>query len=290
MNEFKIDVVIVTNERYPQLLKCVKYLCANSLKPKNIVIIDSSNNFNKVVKKIFLLIENNAIQLKYLKVPHKGVGYSRNVGLLNVKSPYFAFIDDDEYAPEFWLQRIRGIFNSHKEVHVLAGPKIPNDKNNYWHKVWEALLKKEFSYKGRVDVIPSGNSVYLTSFIKKNKIKFDERFKQCSEDQAFSYDLRKRKANIYFHKDLWVEHDVRKSLIPFIRQWFFYGVNKHLFHKLYFGSGTISEFIKIPITIRNLGKTFPYRVDNMEFNIIPGIILLNLTFLVGFMYSFLGLK
>lgn len=289
-SKFNIDVVIVTRERYPHLIKCVKHICLNSLKPASLIIVDSSSNYDKDTHDIIdALCKRAKIHLIYLKVPHKGVGYSRNVGLQNVDSPYFTFIDDDEYVPKFWLKRIAGVFSSRKNLHVLAGPKIPRDKNNYWHLIWRELSKNEFSYQGRVDSIPSGNSSYKTSFIKNHNLSFDERFKHCSEDQAFSYELRKKEANIYFDKIIWVKHDLRRSLIPFIKQWFYYGVNKHLYQKLYLGSGSISEASKIGRSLRNLKKTFPYLGNWRNIYFLPGVAILNTAFLVGFLYSFLGL-
>lgn len=287
MDKFKIDVIIVTKDRCLQLLECVKHVCANSLKPKNLIIIDSSSNFDEDSNnEILTLSKMKDIKLKYYNISHKGVGFSRNVGLQKVKSPYFSFIDDDEYAPKHWLKNISKIFKSQKNIHVLAGPKIPKDNNNYWHQIWEALLKNEFSYVGKTDTIPSGNSSYLTSFVKRHDLKFDQRFKVCSEDQAFSYELRKNNANMFFHKSVWVKHDCRRNLTPFIKQWFHYGENKHLYHQLYLGSGSIFEPSKICVTYRNFRKTFPYKANLERTRILPGVVLLNTVFLIGFSYSF----
>src|SRR3989344_4715428 len=108
--KFNIDLVIVTRERYPQLINCINHILSNSIKPKRIIIVDSSSNYNKKIKdEIVNLGEKAGIILNYLKVPHQGVGCSRNIGLLNVESSYFAFVDDDEYVPKLWLRRVSGI-------------------------------------------------------------------------------------------------------------------------------------------------------------------------------------
>lgn len=288
-DKFDLDVVIVTRERYLQLIKCVKHICASSLKPKNLIIIDSSDSYsNQIIKEISVLFKKDGIKLKYYKIHHRGVGYSRNFGLLKVKSPYFAFVDDDEFVPKFWLERIFKLISLKKDIHVLAGPKIPDDNRNYWHRVWKSLLADEFNYKGFIDTVPSGNSVYLTSFVRRHNLKFDVRFEQCSEDQAFSYELRKINAKMFFHKSVWIKHNCRRNLTPFMKQWFYYGLNKHLYHKLYLGSGNISELHKAGITLVNLKKTFPYWGKLYNADIYPGLVMLNTAFLVGFLYSFLG--
>jgi|SRR3989304_557632 len=290
MDNIGVDIIIVTKNRYRELLRCVKHICVNSLKPINLIIIDSSKNLNKQVKnELYVLSKESGIELKYAEIPHKGVGYSRNLGLQKVESSHFAFIDDDEYMPKFWMDRVSRLFGSKKDVQVFAGPKIPLLKNNYWHRVTRSLIEYEFNYVGSVETIPSGNSIYLTSFVKKHKVNFDERFKQCSEDQAFSYELRKHKANILFHKSIWVKHDLRRSLIPFARQWFYYGVNKCLYQRLYLGSGSLFQPSKFFISLRNFKKTFPYVGSFRNVDILPGIIFLNVVFLIGYLYSFTGL-
>jgi len=287
---FKIDVVIVTRNRYSQLLESVGALCAGVLKPTTLIIVDASELTNKkVVDAIGDLCEKKGIRISYYKIAQKGVGYSRNVGLGAVKLPYFAFIDDDEYVPKNWLKNVTELFKKYPDIQVLAGPKIPTDRKNYWHRVWRALLEKEFGYIGPIDTLPSGNSIYLTSYIKKHSLKFDQRFKQCSEDQAFSYELRKLKTNIFFHKILWVKHDSRRDLIPFAKQWFYYGVNKYLYHRLYLGSGSLFQPSKFFMSLRNFKKTFPYIGSLPSIDILPGIIFLNIMFLVGYLYSFTGL-
>jgi glycosyltransferase involved in cell wall biosynthesis len=291
MKKFNIDVIIVTRNRYPQLVKCVGSLFAGSLRPANLIIVDGSDRLDKKIKvKIAALSRKSGIGLIYLKIPHRGVAYSRNQGMSLVRSSYFAFIDDDEYAPRRWLKNVSKLLTDKKNIDVLAGPKIPSDSKNYWHRLWRSLLEREFDYIGRVDTIPSGNSIYSTSFVKKHNLKFNETFKQCSEDQAFSWELRKIKANIFFHKDLWVRHDCRKTPEAFIRQWFYYGLNKFIYQKKYLGSGGISEPTRWTTTFINFRKTFPYSLSLSSLDILPGAVLLHFVFLAGFLYSFLNLN
>ena len=286
VNNFDIDVIIVTKNRDKQLLLCIEHLCTNTINPKNLIVIDSSESVRlKTQKRIASICKHKNIFLNYCKVNPIGVGFSRNVGLGKIKSPHFAFLDDDEIAPRDWIYKISKIFKSKKDIHVLAGPKIPLLKNNYWHRVMRTLIEKEFQFVGSVETIPSGNSIYLTSFITKHKLNFDERFKQCSEDQAFSLELKKRDANIYFHREVWVKHDTRRELIPFIRQWFYYGINKYLFQMLYLGGGRIFERSKFDKNLHNFKKTFPYFGKLGNISIWPGLVILNLAFLFGYLYA-----
>jgi hypothetical protein len=87
-----------------------------------------------------------------------------------------------------------------------------------------------------------------------------------------------------------VRHDCRKTPEAFIKQWFYYGLNKFIYQQKYLGSGSISEPTKWAATCKNFRETFPYRLNLNNLDILPGAILLHVVFLVGFLYSFLKLN
>jgi GT2 family glycosyltransferase len=288
MKTSEIDVIIVTRNRYKNLLKCVKSVCLNSIKPKVLLIIDSSDvNSGRAIQIIKSLCSSNGLKLSYNKINHMGIGYSRNIGIRNVYSKYFAFLDDDEYPPKNWLKNISEIFKNDNKLIVLAGPKIPLDKHNYWHNVWRNLMEYEFNYIGFVESFPSGNSIYKTDITKNLKLKYDERFKQCSEDQAFALELKRKNIKIYFHKKIRVKHDLRRNIQSFAKQWFYYGTNKFLFHKIYMGSGNMFQIEKLSRSIYNLSKTFPYLPKTLRIKFIPGIFLANFAFILGYIIAFI---
>lgn len=274
MNNFKIDIIVITRDRYNQLFDCIKHISNNSVKPVRVIIVDASSNFNsKAITAIHNLLNSKGINLIYLTIKQRGIGYSRNIGLKHIVSKYFAFIDDDEYLPISWIETVARIFWTNKKLHVLCGPKIPRNLHNYWNRVWTSLSSNEFDYKGVAKSIPAGNSVYLTSFIRKNELKFNYKLKFASEDLAFSKLLLRKKAIMYFDKDIWVHHDCRTTLFSFVKQWFFYGVGKNIYHKLYFKNKTL---------LRNMRSTYPYTGGWKQINTLPGLILLNIVFLFGY--------
>lgn len=282
-----IDVIIVTKQRYVQLRECVRCICANTVKPKRILIIDNSPAFDAAAKRtIEHICKNGRIPLLYKQIPNKGVGNARNAGLRAVRDEYFAFIDDDECVNTAWIHTLYTFFKNHPSLDVVTGPKIPKYTKNYWNQIWNALTNHEYRFEGEVDFVASGNSAYRTRFIQEHRLTYDERFLQCSEDRAFSYLLVKNNAKILFTPELTILHDTRTSLRSFARQWFYYGESMHQYHAWYLGSADVHSLRKLPQTVRNLHTTFPVAVFSRPVSLWPGFILLNASFLTGFLYSF----
>lgn len=287
-DRYEIDVIIVTKNRYKEMYKAFRSVCRNSLKPINIFVIDGSEPFNEKTKlKVSRLAHKARVNLVYIRDPRKGIGYSRGEGLLMAKSPYFVYLDDDEIAPSFWLKNIVSAFKNKKGLDVVCGPKIPRHKSNYWNKVWTSMLEEEFYYQGKaVGVITPDNSAYRTSFIRKREINYDPRLKYTCDDRAFSVLLAKNHANMYFDKNVWVKHDYRTSLGGFIKQWFYYGAGKFIYHKLYFGGGYLWNADRWRKTAQNFKSTFPYKGSLKNIEVLPGLILLNVAYLMGYLYAF----
>ncbi len=290
MKAYGIDVVIVTRNRYPQIIKCVQKICLNTRKPKRIIIIDSSiSSIRDLYKDIVSQIcKSSGIKILTVIIPHKGIAYARNYGLEQIKSKYFVFLDDDEYAPKNWLKNISDLININQDVDILHGPLIPGDLKNYWNRVWGLLLRENSQLEGKVQFLNVGNSVYRTKFVKENKLKFDERFTHASEDKAMFNELEKVGAKMYFSNRIWVKHDYRKTFTSFIMQWFHYGESMHKYNMWYKHNGDITNLGKIPITISGLLEIFPFQ-PGYNISILPGILILNLSFLTGFIVSFLRL-
>ena len=287
---FDIDIVVVTKDRYRQLFKCINNLTNGSIVPSRIIVIDGSL-FPKTGIELSLgkICKSKKVVLTFCFSQKRGTGIQRNIGMSLVTSRFFAFIDDDEYVPRFWLERVKDLLREKKNFSVFAGPKIPIDKSNYWHRVWRTLVENELNYRGFVDTIPSGNSIYSFGFIKKNNLKFDTRFKRCSEDQAFSLLLRNLKVKIFFDKNIWVRHDIRRDTKSFILQWYFYGVNKFRYHHLYLESGYWFELNKYGKSLMNFQSTFPYLPKKLDLLSVFGILLLNCVFLFGYSLAFFSL-
>lgn len=286
-----LEVIIVTQQRYSQLLECVSCICNNTQKPARLTIVDSSSNRDqKTLASISRLCRLHSIQLTLITIQDLGIAHSRNIGIKSVSSTYFAFVDDDEYVSENWCRVVCNFFRTNRKYQVLCGPKIPKNSNNYWNQTWASVIESTFSYSGLADFVPSGNSCYRTSFVREHQLLYDERFKRSGEDQAFYFNLMNLGASCYFSHDLSVRHDCRPSLVPFIKQWFSYGKSIHCFYHLYLSKGETGKKFSSNSMIKFLLSFYPFRGNRLSIKLLPGLSILNLAFLLGLFFSYFTRK
>lgn len=231
-----IDVCIVTHNRDQSLFRCVSHILTDTYIPNSLIIIHSQPEDKCINKqKIATLCKRFGVSLHYYHVPHKGISYSRNQSLKYVKSPFFGFIDDDEYPSKDWLKTAHRILINDKTLSAVTGPKFSSNPSNYWNRIWIEIYLNSYTFVGLTDFATSSNTFYRTVFIRKNKIQFDEDFKDSSEDRVFSFLIKKRKGKMLIHKNLTDFHDFRDSAKGFLKQWFGYGETTVLYEKKYFG-------------------------------------------------------
>ena len=112
-----VSVLICTRNRPEHLQRCVASLIKQSVKPKEIIIVDDAssekidpvrvlnNSFSLVCNKSKLRLEN--IRIKCIRNKRKqGVVKSRNLGISAAEGSIIAFLDDDGYAHRDWIKRL----------------------------------------------------------------------------------------------------------------------------------------------------------------------------------------
>lgn len=274
-----IDIAIVTHSRDEQLLRCISHILGNSRLPRQIIIIHSQPaRYCTTKPQIMRLCRQVGVQIRYIHASHRGISYSRNIAVRHVTSPLFGFIDDDEYPPADWLERVHGIFTAAPSVQVVSGPKIPSDLSNYWNRIWYELYRRSLGDVAETDFVTSSNSFFRTGFIRKYGIGFDEEFRTSSEDLVFSHRLINHGATMMYYGTVVDYHDFRTTLSGFVRQWYGYGRTMALFEKKYMGlSGSASWH-----RVRHISRGCRLLRES-GFSIWPGLILLDLSLWAGYL-------
>ena len=99
-----ISVIIPSNHDHFQLLKIVNAVCRQTVRPNEIVIVDSSRQHGECPKEIMALCEVNCIELIYehrvLALP----GDARNIGLKLANAELFALVDVQTIPRPHWLE------------------------------------------------------------------------------------------------------------------------------------------------------------------------------------------
>jgi|GEM_PF-4123452 len=191
-NQFQLDVIILTKNRYQQLLRVATCLLLNSVPPKTLIVIDSSNekDFLQTLHVIGQIAKQQKVVFLYKRVREKNIATARNIGVELSHSQYVAFLDDDEVPPLDWVAVVRETFLEDKRRFVITGVKIPSYPNNYWSQVWEGMNRKYYEMNGKTSFAPGGNTAFKREAVHKLGKLFDERFFFSGEDWSFSLKLK----------------------------------------------------------------------------------------------------
>lgn len=108
-----ISVVIPTRNRYALLNSCLDKILNNSVKPEQIIIIDSSDtNLRKSYSHLSTTIEHEFTEVKSAAI-------QRNIGIdrVNTNCKYLAFLDDDVLVPKDYFA---DLLSSFKELDCVG--------------------------------------------------------------------------------------------------------------------------------------------------------------------------
>lgn len=170
------------------------YESLNDMSYKNweCIIIDdgSTDNSLEVIKSISTLDK----RVKYISKENGGTASARNKGISEASGEYIQFLDADDYLdPEKIEKQLSFMVNSNLDV------SYTNSANFYFNAEGEKVieyasresceysssLRKALITRWGIDFsIPMHSWLFLTSFIRNNKIMFDEKFR-VREDWNF---------------------------------------------------------------------------------------------------------
>jgi glycosyltransferase involved in cell wall biosynthesis len=86
-----ISVVIPTYNRYNFLKRAIKSVLNQTFKAKEIIVVDDGSDDNTYK------IKDEFKDIKYIYYnENMGVSFARNIGILNAKYDYVAFLDSDD--------------------------------------------------------------------------------------------------------------------------------------------------------------------------------------------------
>ncbi len=217
----KFSICIATYKR-PELLKKLidSLLIQKNIELSEVEIIivdnDSSKSAQTVVNKY---IGKHACEVYYYMQPEKNISLTRNLALDKIKGDYVFFIDDDEYADEYWMgylidtivkynadgvfgrivsyfdketpEWIRGCMVFHKSFN-LTGQKPANMSTA--NCILKSSLFTQKGYRFNLDYGITGGSDYQL-FLKIEQ----DGYKLISCDKAVTYDfIPKTRAHIFW--------------------------------------------------------------------------------------------
>lgn len=115
-----ISVIIPSNHDLQDLLKVVSSVCKQTIKPAEIVIIDSSIDSKPCFDEVLRICALNGINLIYERRFTAMPGCARNIGFLKSSSALIAFIDVQTIPRSHWLENAIKLLED-KSTHGVWG-------------------------------------------------------------------------------------------------------------------------------------------------------------------------
>ena len=147
----KISVIVPSYNRADQLKEAIETLVnlqTNGAFTYEVVVIDN-NSPDHTRQVVEAAIETSPVTLRYLFNPVKGDGPTRNTGLRNSDSDFYAFFDDDQFAPSHWLYELyQGHLQS--KADIVGGPvflAIPDEERAKLGRICRGILREQDYYK-----------------------------------------------------------------------------------------------------------------------------------------------
>jgi len=227
----KLTVIIPIYNVEEYLKECINSIIAEEIKSLEIIGVNdgSTDKSLDILKKI--KAQNKNINIKIINQKNSGISVARNKGLKEAKGEYVYFIDSDDFLQKNGLKILL------KEIEKEDADIIRGDYVEYYdekkiirvNKIQNNMSEgREYLIENRHNFIPMvWNSIYRTSFLKKNNLKFMENilnedvefnFKACYlaekiiEKKVFMYNYRQRNNSIMSAESL-----LEKRKIEFIK-------------------------------------------------------------------------
>lgn len=105
----KISVVIPTYNRAVFLTRCIQSVLNQTVQVHEILVVDDGSTDN--TKEIL-----STLPISYIYQANKGVSSARNLGILNAKSEWIAFLDSDDCWDERKLECHMTLHNTKKDI------------------------------------------------------------------------------------------------------------------------------------------------------------------------------
>jgi cellulose synthase/poly-beta-1,6-N-acetylglucosamine synthase-like glycosyltransferase len=99
-----ISVIIPSNHSHTELLEVLRALCFQTVKPTEIIVVDSSTEHGAIAPDLSVLCPVGDIKLIHVDRTHTFPGDARNIGLGYATSQLIAFIDAQTVPRPQWLE------------------------------------------------------------------------------------------------------------------------------------------------------------------------------------------
>ena len=170
----KYSIIVVTYNREYYIKKCLDSIVNQTTKNFNLIIVDDGSTDE--TKKIVKSYQKKHKYIEYYYKNNTGVADSRNFGISKVNTPYFLFVDSDDYITPNLMETIEKY--DHYDILSFKSFKISEDgaiiermkKADF--KIVDGKSFFKFSAHYKMDFIYPWGYIYNTKFWIEHELQY----------------------------------------------------------------------------------------------------------------------
>ncbi len=167
--------------------------------------------------------------VKFIPTGAVGPAEKRNWALKHARGEIFAFLDDDSYPEDGWLEKAIDLFQTRDDLAGVCGPTLTPENDNFWQKVaglvyWSYLGSAgSGTYRNRISS-PQFTEDYQSANLLVRRGDFEkvggfDTEHWPGEDTKLCMDLTaKLEKKILYHPQVLAYHHRRAALLPHLKQ------------------------------------------------------------------------
>ena len=166
----KFSVVIPTKDRLTDLQKCIQSLISQTMRPKEIIIIDGSST--KIIEEYFKILQSySGILFKYVKQKEGKFGRAKNLGVAETEGDVILFVDDDVVLDNRHIEELNEVYDRDTD-HLVGAVQGFCTNIEYYNRLKTTycrffMLGGCFGDKSRL--LPSGTIVVPAKLLETKK-------------------------------------------------------------------------------------------------------------------------
>lgn len=207
VGDIRVSVVIPSYNREKTIKRCIDSAAFQTYVPFEIIVVDDGSDDATVeIVRSLMALDGRYACLNIIRQNHKGAQAARNIGILNAKGEYIAFLDsDDEWMPEYLETQIFYL-NRMKRDAVLYSDCVTYDERSKKKKVWRLPGTSGDMYKF---LLLHQAPMFPALFVKKDAlIQIGLLDEDVAAYQEWETSIRLAKNNMFVHinKPLFLYH------------------------------------------------------------------------------------
>lgn len=212
-----ISVVVCTHNGAATLAECLERLEVLDYPDYEVIVVDdgSIDNTAKIARDHRVIL---------LQTEHCGLSGARNLGIAKAKGEIVAFLDDDAYPDQDWLQYVARTFENTDHAGI-GGPNLPPPEDG---RVAECVAAAPGApihvliSDREAEHVPGCNMAFRKSVLEEVG-GFDDRFHAAGDDVDLCWRLQDAGETLGYSAGAVVTHRRRDTVRRYLRQQFGYG-------------------------------------------------------------------